>query len=318
MSQIDDKVPVAADTPTDEDLAIAALTRIARRSRIMGTGTDNEQLIREDFAGVLHDVLLAVAANVGGPEQLIAGRPGSWEAEHVHALARGSGDPEDILRHRTAPVVVHVRPEDELVGFGLRDLCDEDRGDLDDAQERASSALVEAGLTPDERARRAELEALVAELNADGQVWRGDAVNQRYRQAMQELGDLGEAAMQRGRELDPQAAAAYDAATAEADRFDALWEADVAAYRDAVLDTARRLLHERGVDVPVELDQDTPSFPMPGEFYDELSDEITVQALELTPLPMTGAPPDHSDETPAQAVARAGRGYATRLSASGT
>lgn len=318
MSQTDDKVPPPADTPTDEDLAIAALTRIARRSRTLGSGTDNEQLIREDFAGVLHDVLLAVAANVGGPEQLITGRPGSWEAEHVYALAGGGARPEDVLPHRTAPVVIHIRPEAELEGFGLRDLLDEERGAVDHECDQADTALIEAGLTPDERTRRAELEALADELLAGGQVWHDDAVTNRYKQAMRELRDLADAAQRRGRERDSQAAAAHDAATAEAARFDALWEADVAAYRDAVLDTACRLLRERGIDVPVELDQDTPSFPMPGEFYDELADEITAQTLEAAPLPMTGAPPDHSDGTPAQAVARAGLGYAARLAASGT
>jgi len=63
---------------------------------------------RIDFADYIANVLAATAANLGGPEELIAGRPGSWEASYVFALIQGTmGDhPRGWLRFRTEPVRV--------------------------------------------------------------------------------------------------------------------------------------------------------------------------------------------------------------------
>jgi hypothetical protein len=47
---------------------------------------DSEQ----DFGGWLAGVLEDVARERGGSEALVAGRPGSWEAEHVRRLAAGA------------------------------------------------------------------------------------------------------------------------------------------------------------------------------------------------------------------------------------
>jgi len=51
-----------------------------------------------DFPGWLADVLARVAALEGSLSSLTAGRPGSWEAGHVEALADGVllGDPERV------------------------------------------------------------------------------------------------------------------------------------------------------------------------------------------------------------------------------
>ena len=43
-----------------------------------------------DFGGWLSHVLEDVARERGGSEALVAGRPGSWEAEHVRRLAAGA------------------------------------------------------------------------------------------------------------------------------------------------------------------------------------------------------------------------------------
>jgi hypothetical protein len=56
--------------------AAAAITRAARAEH--------------DFAGWLAHVLAQVAANVGGSDALIEGRPGSWEASLVDQLAKGT------------------------------------------------------------------------------------------------------------------------------------------------------------------------------------------------------------------------------------
>jgi fructose-1-phosphate kinase PfkB-like protein len=45
---------------------------------------------QHDFGGWLAGVLATVAANLGSTEALTAGRPGSWEAQHVRALVNGT------------------------------------------------------------------------------------------------------------------------------------------------------------------------------------------------------------------------------------
>jgi len=47
---------------------------------------DSEQ----DFGGWLAGVLEDIARERGGSDSLVAGRPGSWEAEHVRRLAAGA------------------------------------------------------------------------------------------------------------------------------------------------------------------------------------------------------------------------------------
>lgn len=81
-----------------------------------------------DFADFLAHVLAATAANVGGPDQLLAGRPGSWEASYVDGLIRGTmgSQPEDWCWYRTQPVVVPLNVaeliEDEVLHPGLMGL----------------------------------------------------------------------------------------------------------------------------------------------------------------------------------------------------
>lgn len=68
------------DTPTDFDLLVGLVLR---------------QLDKGDLAGWLSAALVEAAELAGGGDRnagayrLIAGRPGSWEAQHVFALAGG-------------------------------------------------------------------------------------------------------------------------------------------------------------------------------------------------------------------------------------
>jgi len=65
-----------------------------------------------DFADFLADALAAVTANLGGVEELLAGRSGSWEADLVDQLVGGTlgYDPDDaeLIRRRTEPVTVRL------------------------------------------------------------------------------------------------------------------------------------------------------------------------------------------------------------------
>lgn len=82
--------------------AIRVLTRAAHRS--------TEETDGLDFADFLAHVLAATAANVGGPERLLAARPGSWEASHLHALLQGTigNEPNDWPTYRTERLLVPV------------------------------------------------------------------------------------------------------------------------------------------------------------------------------------------------------------------
>ena len=55
-----------------------------------------------DFAGWLAATLARTAALVGGTEQLLAGRPGSWEAGLVRQLLAGTvgEDDEHLAQYR--------------------------------------------------------------------------------------------------------------------------------------------------------------------------------------------------------------------------
>lgn len=51
-----------------------------------------------DFGGWLAEVLAIAAAEIGSPDALTAGRPGSWEADLVNRLVKGTvGRDDDYL-----------------------------------------------------------------------------------------------------------------------------------------------------------------------------------------------------------------------------
>ena len=84
--------------------AVDTLTRAARLTRTSVGG----QVERADFAAFLASAVGAVAANLGDPDLVTAGRPGSWEADLVDQLVRGTVgcDPARLWQHRVEPVVV--------------------------------------------------------------------------------------------------------------------------------------------------------------------------------------------------------------------
>jgi hypothetical protein len=104
------------ETPATEDLraeAIRVLSAAARRTHEDGSA--------RDFAEFLAGVLAAAAANLGGAERLLAGRPGSWEASLVRSLVVGTvgEDPSDLLRGRTEPLVVTLNVAEMLENLDL-------------------------------------------------------------------------------------------------------------------------------------------------------------------------------------------------------
>lgn len=69
-----------------------------------------------DWAEFVTHALAGAAANVGGTEQILAGRPGSWEAGRIRdALQSTVGiNDENLWQYRTDPLVVTLYAEDIL------------------------------------------------------------------------------------------------------------------------------------------------------------------------------------------------------------
>src|SRR3954447_12534849 len=69
-----------------------------------------------DFAEFLAHALAGAAANLGGIEELLARRPGSWEAHYIRELLTATvGHDEQYLHaHRTEPLVIRVHVDDVL------------------------------------------------------------------------------------------------------------------------------------------------------------------------------------------------------------
>jgi hypothetical protein len=129
--------------------AVRVLTAAAHRLRADGTPCD--------FADFLAGVLAATSANLGGVEQLLAGRPGSWEAALVRSLVAGTigDDPGTLWRARTEPLIVPLNVAEMLEGLDLHpglltveealEACDRRRHG-DDPQEATVAAAEAAAI----------------------------------------------------------------------------------------------------------------------------------------------------------------------------
>lgn len=93
--------------------AVEALTEAAREGGTDGTPTD--------LAALMTRVVAAVAANVAGLDELMAGRYGSWEAGLVHQIitAELGDDPVTWRARRTTPVLVRACVAQVADEFGL-------------------------------------------------------------------------------------------------------------------------------------------------------------------------------------------------------
>lgn len=62
-----------------------------------------------DWAEFVTLALAGAAANAGGIETILAGRPGSWEAERIRQTLQSTVvDERDLMRHRTEPIIVDL------------------------------------------------------------------------------------------------------------------------------------------------------------------------------------------------------------------
>jgi hypothetical protein len=74
-----------------------------------------------DWAEFVALALAGAAANVGGTEVALAGRPGSWEAAAVRQLLAGTvgGDDQQLLGHRTEDILVEAFVDEILDEQGV-------------------------------------------------------------------------------------------------------------------------------------------------------------------------------------------------------
>jgi hypothetical protein len=85
----------------DENYTSQALTAVTEAARA-----------EPDFSGWLAGVLAGAAAALGSSRALIAGRPGSWEADLVDHLVRGTvgWNDEYLPRYATGPADQRTGP----------------------------------------------------------------------------------------------------------------------------------------------------------------------------------------------------------------
>jgi hypothetical protein len=116
-----------------DQLLSAAVTALTAAARLTWTerrpdGTAPSRPC--DWAEFVTLALAGAAANIGGIENVLAGRPGSWEADAVRSLliATVGYDEQQLLTHRTDPVVVSINVDDMMVDLGVwqayDDACD--------------------------------------------------------------------------------------------------------------------------------------------------------------------------------------------------
>lgn len=292
--------------------AIAALTEAARGTRTIGAGTPNEHQEPADFGEIACYVLTAVAANIGSTEGLLAGRPGSWEADYVRQIINSTAGIEDaaLLAYRTEPFVLRVDAEGDFDDFGLTDLYEEAAAAVDRAYDEADEALRAEFSTDAEKERLSNLQARFDESprpylpGGPGKTTASAEALALLTEAKQMHDDAHRRAVEAGSaHVDALAAAA-----AQRDALSALWESDKANYTEACRQTAQWYVEGRGARVGVELRDDHLDYSL---IEWDLQDHVRQNA----PLPMTGAAPDWSEGTPADALRRAGLTYSARLGA---
>ncbi|MGB8384442.1 MAG: hypothetical protein WCG47_24935 [Dermatophilaceae bacterium] len=96
--------------------AIRAITDAPRLNTANATGGGQGVDVAE-FAAL---ALAGAAANVGGINALLAGRPGSWEADATCRLLEGTVgfDESGLWHHRTEPIQMIVNVDDILTDLG--------------------------------------------------------------------------------------------------------------------------------------------------------------------------------------------------------
>lgn len=206
---------------------------------------------RGDWADFVTSALAGAAANIGGIEAALAGRPGSWEADGVRQLlisTVGHGE-EHLLEHRTEPVVVDLYVDEILVDLGVW------KG-YDDAVHEIARRYEEAGLVSSYPV---------------GQDVAEEAITDEQERRADELADLED----RLEQLRQQDWAAYGQNLKTA--------VETAARRRPDLRVP--------VVVNVDLDGFRPGKDRCSSWTWDIAEQLCTEAIDQTPLPGGGRPP---------------------------
>lgn len=118
-----------ADVLADAVAVLTEATRLttqrARRTSNGGWEPDPDAPPdRIDWAAFVTEALAGATANAGGIDNVLAGRPGSWEAARIRdtLVSTVGADESDLMRHRTEPVEIVLNPKQILYDLGDGDL----------------------------------------------------------------------------------------------------------------------------------------------------------------------------------------------------
>lgn len=292
----------AADRSWDEVLAdaVRVLTEAGRLRRRLqrptaegGWEPDPSRTEPADWAEFITLAVAGAAANIGTIEKALQGRPGSWEADAVRGMLVSTvgEDPAELMRHRTEPLRVVLRPEEILSDLGYGELYDESRRALEAQQDRhvwhyqLSEDRTWTPLTPGAPAYADALVAYVGD-------WEVPAVPAGYTP-----GTVTTVPRSAGDQ------AAYEALEDQEIALEGLASSgDPRVYGEAltvtVLTEAARMYPGIPVEVTVDIDGQIPA---DDSLYWAPEDGLLDIAVEQTPLPWSGIAP--ADYPPGQSIA---------------
>ena len=291
-----------ADRGWDEVLAdaIRVLTEAARLRRPVlqqndGGGWEPHPTQTEpaDWAEFVTLAVAGAAANVGSIEKALEGRPGSWEADAVRGmlLSTVGENSAELLRHRTEPIRVVLRPAEILADLGYTALYDESRQVLRDEQDRHLWRYrlgEDRDWTP--------LDPGAPDWADAFDIDRGPA------------GDLARTLTPGTVVTVPRSAAdeaAYDAlGDREAALEDLEYEGDPRAYGEALTAAVLAEAGRRypGIAVEITIDTDERTWRDDSLYWGAVPEEALIDAaVSATPLPWSGIAP--GDYPPGQSVA---------------
>ena len=185
MTRSDPTSGTPPQAPTDDDAgtqsrqaydqllsdAIKAFTAAARLSATLRAPDGSVNTKPCDWAEFVTLVLAGVTANIGSLEAILAGRPGSWEADGVRNLLTGTVgyDEQQLIEHRTEPVVVNINVDDIMFDREVWQAYDEAGtalqrryDDLGGPSWTGSSGAVPEGLSPVTAEQEQQLDELAA------------------------------------------------------------------------------------------------------------------------------------------------------------
>lgn len=262
--------------------AVRVLTEAARLRRpVLEQGTSGgwqahpTRTEPADWAQFVTLTLAGAAANIGGVEKALRGRPGSWEADSVRSMLGSTvgDDPAELLRHRTQPLRLVLRPAEILADLGYDAVYDESQRILLEEQNR--------------RVWRYELDQDLSWRALDEGAPECDAPSDEWTRPGRVL------VVARSEEDEQEYDRLLDL---EARLEDLRYDGDPRVYgqalRAAVTATSAELFP--GVPVEVEVDLDGRRFPELDEF-DGPEEQLVEAAQRDTKLPWTGiAPRDYA------------------------